>query len=542
MKDLVRKILKEYVEELDIVDNVIDVDECRVKYNKFKVEYGKMCYLNFSDISDIERIKNNIIDKKCQVITIFNSAGESFDIPSNEIRFTIKGNKPYISSSYFYREIYPQLNVNIKLVGGINSRNIRSALKLSFEGTENWSEDTVDMSEGVIGIPPTVGGNEWSVMNYFDTKKSVHDRLQGLISQDNNTNPEIIYGDEFSPGEDYSSAEYDELIIQWLSKVFKGDIHSDGLDSIKNLQKKSIESGEATENAAVEYIANNPEVIGLNSITETVKYEPGHKKDRWGGIDAEFYGNSSSPIGVQIKPLAKYDETKNKVSIGRSNANDYSNKKGVDYFVFFNERTNEVVVFKNSNYKRNSNSYIFADEPVYPNMLKKDINEGIKISKDERIKLTNNKNFLQVIPLTTDASCKYGATTKWCVSGKESNAFKGYQERCDTVGMIMIKDPKIQQVLNGSKFALNVYNGNIEIHNALGLMILYSDMDEFSKEYNFTDDLRDVITDFVNYHDNVCPDKKVFKGRAYKMLPSLFTDNDENEDNMEIDLSKRSSS
>jgi len=73
-------------------------------------------------------------------------------------------------------------------------------------------------------------------------------------------------------------------------------------------------------------------------------------------------------------------------------------------------------------------------------------------------------------------------------------------------------------------------------------MILYSDMDEFSKEYNFTDDLRDVITDFVNYHDNVCPDKKVFKGRAYKMLPSLFTDNDENEDNMEIDLSKRSSS
>ena len=140
------------------------------------------------------------------------------------------------------------------------------------------------------------------------------------------------------------------------------------MDSIKNLQKKSIESGEDTENAAVEYITNNPEVIGLNSITETVKYEPGHKKDRWGGIDAEFYGNSSSPIGVQIKPLAKYDETKNKVSIGRSNANDYSNKKGVDYFVFFNERTNEVMTFKNSNYKRNGNSYIFADEPVYPNM------------------------------------------------------------------------------------------------------------------------------------------------------------------------------
>jgi hypothetical protein len=71
MKYLIRKILKEHIDELDIVDNVIDVDECRVKFNKFKTEY-KICYLNFSDISDIERIKNNIIDKKCQVITIFN--------------------------------------------------------------------------------------------------------------------------------------------------------------------------------------------------------------------------------------------------------------------------------------------------------------------------------------------------------------------------------------------------------------------------------------------------------------------------------------
>ena len=388
MKDLVRKILKEYVEELDIVDNIIDVDECRVKFNKFTVSYGKICYLNFSDISDIERIKNNIIDKKCQVITVFNSAGESFDIPSNEISFTLNQGKPYISASYFYREIYPQLNVNVKLVGGINSENIRSALKLSFKGTENWTGGTVDMSEGVIGILPTVGDNGWSVINYFDTKKSVHSRLRGLISQDNNKNPEIIYGDEFSPGEDYSSTEYDELIIQWLSKVFKGDIHSDKLVNIKNLQKKSIENGESTENAAVKYIEKNPDVINLRSITKKVKYEPGHKKDRWGGIDAEFYGNSDSPnvpllpdvpedpdvpVGVQIKPLVKYDETKNKVSVGRSNTT-IPSKKGVGYFVFFNEKTNEVVSFKNSNYKVSGDSYIFTDKPVYLSISKKDIN------------------------------------------------------------------------------------------------------------------------------------------------------------------------
>jgi hypothetical protein len=60
-------------------------------------------------------------------------------------------------------------------------------------------------------------------------------------------------------------------------------------------------------------------------------------------------------------------------------------------------------------------------------LVKKSINEGIKISKDERIKLADNKNFLLVIPLSTDAACKYGASTKWCVSGKERNAFKDYQ-------------------------------------------------------------------------------------------------------------------
>jgi len=163
-------------------------------------------------------------------------------------------------------------------------------------------------------------------------------------------------------------------------------------------------------------------------------------------------------------------------------------------------------------------------------LVKKSINEGIKISKDERIKLADNKNFLLVIPLSTDAACKYGAATKWCVSGKESNAFKDYQNACHTVGMIMIKDPKIQEVLNGSKFAFNVWNGGVEIYNELNRAITGENLVDLAKEYDFVDDLKDVVTDFVNYHNNVCSDKvKVKQDTVLRTFPSLFTDDNEDD-------------
>jgi len=163
-------------------------------------------------------------------------------------------------------------------------------------------------------------------------------------------------------------------------------------------------------------------------------------------------------------------------------------------------------------------------------LVKKSINEGIKISKDERIKLADNKNFLLVIPLSTDAACKYGASTKWCVSGREGNAFKNYQKDCHTVGMIMIKDPKIQEVLNGSKFALNVWNGYIEIHNELNRQIIGEELVNLAKEYDFVDDLKDVVTDFVNYHNNVCNDEvKVKQDFLLREFPSLFTDDNEDD-------------
>jgi hypothetical protein len=134
------------------------------------------------------------------------------------------------------------------------------------------------------------------------------------------------------------------------------------------------------------------------------------------------------------------------------------------------------------------------------------LDENIKIDKDERIKLTDNEKFLLIIPLTTRASCKYGATTKWCVSGKEYNKFNYYRSECKTVGMVMVKEPEIQRKINTSKIALNVWGDYIEIHNELNRNI-NPYLGEFSVKYGFVNEMREVFNDFINYHNSICDNK-----------------------------------
>ena len=50
-----------------------------------------------------------------------------------------------------------------------------------------------------------------------------------------------------------------------------------------------------------------------------------------------------------------------------------------------------------------------------------DLNEKI-------IKLYESPHVLVVVPLTTEASCRYGATTKWCTAAREENAFEHYNK------------------------------------------------------------------------------------------------------------------
>ena len=133
---------------------------------------------------------------------------------------------------------------------------------------------------------------------------------------------------------------------------------------------------------------------------------------------------------------------------------------------------------------------------VTESQLKRVLKERIKISEDERIVISNTPNFLQVIPLTRAAACKYGGATKWCVSGTDDNRFEEYQNKGRDVSMIMIKNPELQEKLKTTKFAFNVWNRGIEIHNDKAA---WFDLRNLSKEAGVYDEVKSLMNDYINF-------------------------------------------
>ncbi len=128
------------------------------------------------------------------------------------------------------------------------------------------------------------------------------------------------------------------------------------------------------------------------------------------------------------------------------------------------------------------------------------VSEKYKISKDERLILSDTENFLQVLPLTETASCKYGASTKWCVTGnfRGGNRFKDYKSNGWDVSMVMIKNPEIREVFNTGKFAFNIYNNNfLEIHNDRSHYL--RNLEEKSKELGIEDEVKGLVDDYINF-------------------------------------------
>jgi hypothetical protein len=133
---------------------------------------------------------------------------------------------------------------------------------------------------------------------------------------------------------------------------------------------------------------------------------------------------------------------------------------------------------------------------ITESQFKRILNERIKISEDERIVISNTPNFLQVIPLTQAAACKYGGATKWCVSGDDDNRFDEYKNKGRDVSMIMIKNPELQEKLKTTKFAFNVWNRGIEIHNDKAV---WFDLRNLSKEAGVYDEIKSLMNDYINF-------------------------------------------
>jgi len=82
------------------------------------------------------------------------------------------------------------------------------------------------------------------------------------------------------------------------------------------------------------------------------------------------------------------------------------------------------------------------------------ITEKFKVSSDEYIKLFKNDNFELVVPLTFEASKKYGANAKWCTTTRCDDTMFNKHNEMGSLAYLVIKNPEIAQRLGNTKYGL----------------------------------------------------------------------------------------
>ena len=87
-------------------------------------------------------------------------------------------------------------------------------------------------------------------------------------------------------------------------------------------------------------------------------------------------------------------------------------------------------------------------------MSKRIISEKFKVSPDEYVKLFKNDNFELVVPLTFEASKKYGANAKWCTTTKCDDTMFNKHNEMGSLAYLIIKNPEIAQRLGNTKYGL----------------------------------------------------------------------------------------
>lgn len=93
-------------------------------------------------------------------------------------------------------------------------------------------------------------------------------------------------------------------------------------------------------------------------------------------------------------------------------------------------------------------------------MSKRIINEKFKVSPDEYVKLFKNDNFELVVPLTFEASKKYGANAKWCTTSKCDDTMFNKHNQMGSLAYLIVKNPELVDRLQNSKFGLYMNKPN----------------------------------------------------------------------------------
>jgi hypothetical protein len=93
---------------------------------------------------------------------------------------------------------------------------------------------------------------------------------------------------------------------------------------------------------------------------------------------------------------------------------------------------------------------------------RKVLNEKFKIGSEEFEKLYEDNNFLLVIPFTHEASCKYGAGTKWCTTGRDEKGVEWFDKhnKMGTLGYLIVKNKELANKFDSTKFGLFINKPN----------------------------------------------------------------------------------
>ena len=87
-------------------------------------------------------------------------------------------------------------------------------------------------------------------------------------------------------------------------------------------------------------------------------------------------------------------------------------------------------------------------------MSKRTLSEKFKVAPDEYVKLFKNNNFELVVPLTFEASKKYGANAKWCTTTKCDDTMFNKHNKMGSLAYLIVKNPEIAQRLGNTKYGL----------------------------------------------------------------------------------------
>jgi len=292
------------------------------KYTYLTLGYFKKYGIHRYYFNDVLPVKDDSPNEG--KIKVYGSDGD-FVFDKSDVNFNESNTKIFVDKSYF-ETLYPEYKFKNKEKLsekiGITPSNIRDALKLAFPN--NWKEETSEITAGLRGLY-TIGkrlgtDEDWSIMNYFDTKYEIHS---------------LIYLKYF----DYLKENPDEEItdiVYWMSELFTTDINFTKL--LVDRQWSSIEIGLKLERYSID---NFIDKIGASDV----KYYPhGSKMDRWYGVDVTVDG-----INYQIKPLNSIKKENDEYIVDTYGMKDYKSKKKVDKISFVNFK--KCIIIDNKNYK-----------------------------------------------------------------------------------------------------------------------------------------------------------------------------------------------